>query len=247
MSLLRKKQGFSLIELILSLSVGMVIIITSVIWGSNRLKEANARNNEQKVMITLKNIEDYIVTNSPDGTSKALNPLTNDILVSDELIPFDANKVGQWLYDKDLGNIQVGYATDYPSSNVIELRVKDIDRYTCSRFISRLPGKVLELKLGATYLPYTSKTVDGKVNYNVNTSKALTLCDSFLKDKSNNIMSIRYFAAPDMTKIYTFGGDIAGTSDPNAIIRDQQIQKFKDAFTYTYNIRETHIKTNLSN
>jgi len=167
MSLLRKKQGFSLIELILSLSVGMVIIITSVIWGSNRLKEANARNNEQKVMITLKNIEDYIVTNSPDGTSKALNPLTNDILVSDELIPFDANKVGQWLYDKDLGNIQVGYATDYPSSNVIELRVKDIDSYTCSRFISRLPGKVLELKLGATYLPYTSKTVDGKVNYNV--------------------------------------------------------------------------------
>jgi type II secretory pathway pseudopilin PulG len=159
MLFLRKKPGFSLVELILSLSIGMVIIITGVIWGSNRLKEANARNNEQKVMITLKNLENYIVTNSPDGTSKALNPLTNDILIENELIPFDANKVGQWLYDKDLGNMQVGYSTDYPSSNVIELRVKDIDNYTCSRFISRLPGKVLELKLGASYLPYTSKVV----------------------------------------------------------------------------------------
>ncbi len=247
MLFLRKKPGFSLVELILSLSIGMVIIITGVIWGSNRLKEANARNNEQKVMITLKNLENYIVTNSPDGTSKALNPLTNDILIENELIPFDANKVGQWLYDKDLGNMQVGYSTDYPSSNVIELRVKDIDNYTCSRFISRLPGKVLELKLGASYLPYTSKVVDGKTVYNVNTSKALTLCDSFLKDKSNNVVSIRYFAAPDMSKIYTFGGDIAGSSDPNAMERDQQIQKFRDAFTYTYNIRENHIKTNLSN
>lgn len=238
MSFFRKKQGFSLVELMLSLAVGLIIVMGGLVVAVKNLNEAQAKNNGQTTLIILNNIKNYLSTSKADGSDKSNNPINNQIAISNEFISAPYRNNGSWIDIRNFGQVQFEYATDYSSANVVSMKIKGIDSYTCSYFVSHIADQVLEMKLGSSYLAYNKTVSNGNTTYNVNISKSIPLCNQLIKNRDT--MTINYFASPDISSIYSSANDISGTPDPNNVANNTQIQSIQKALTYAYNIKNSH-------
>ena len=248
MSTLRKiknNKGYSLVEIMLVLSIAIFIISTGVYWANSQYNEVIAASNTQRIMSILKSLSSYTITNAPDGSSQSSNPINNSVLTSNNMLNFSVTTDGNWLYNKELGHFKVSYANDYSSSNVIELDLKNTSLATCDRIVSVLSPTVLEVKIGSSYVPFAiSEDSSGNKYYKLNVSKGIDLCKSFISssDTSQSII-IRYFAAPDIASMYTTGGESATLNSPSEATKQAELKALNQIFTTTYNIRDSHISS----
>lgn len=236
-----QKKGFSLIEILLVLGIGVAIVTAGVLSTQVLLRNAEKKQIANDIDLTLKNANSFISTNKPDGSSKTENPISISLLEQNNFLPPRFSEVKDLGFlVPEMGQIEVGYSNDYPKANVLEFKILGLTPKACEAIVEN-SHKFLEVNIAGKYLVSNKRTnADGTTYYTPNISKSLDLC----KTPTNNVTRIRYYVQPDLTKIYTAGGDIAGTSDPNAPSRNNQIKAFTDANDYVYGLKNSHIRTN---
>lgn len=244
MKLIKKtKKGYTLLELVIALGVSVTIVFIGLIATNKWFKQVEAKKTAVEIQQILNNAKALSLVNAPDGSTQSSNLITMDILRDQGALPdvyARAKNTGYFI--PDLGQMSVGYAAEYPKSNVLEVRLRNVEPETCIGLISNIAPKTFEMKIGNSYLAYNQINLNGNVSYVANVSKSISLCQGL---KPDTVIRIRDYSEPDFTKIYTLGGDIAGTNDPKAPERNAQIKKYTDSYDYTYAERLKHIKSNL--
>lgn len=233
------RKGFTLVEIILVISIGIAIVAGGLYATHVWFKTIEGKKNISDIEMTLKNAAMLSITNKPDGSNKIDNPLTLDILKDNNSLPYSFEQSAEAGYFvPSIGQIAIGYAEEYPNANVIEFKILGNSIDSCIALISN-SHKFLEVKIDKNYL-YSSKRTnqDGSEYYTTNMKKSLELCKNA---PSAAVTRVRYYLPPDFNKIYTPGGDIAGTNDPKAPERNEQIKAFKEAYNYVNQIKKSHI------
>lgn len=245
-----KKNGYTLIEIMLVIGIILFISTITFYYGMIGLKKAQANKSAEEISAVLKGAGSLAIFNSPDGSTQNANPINIELLDEYKLLPDSFSKfANEDYYNPEIGQISINYSAEYPKANVIELNIRNMNEYLCRRIIDISQARFLEVKMDNKYLPHKKVTSStGEVSYRLDPLKGSVMCSDMVNNtNANGIIKIRYFVSPDISKLYTVGGDIAGTSDPKAGERNAQIKKFTDAHKYVEDIKQAHILTNIVN
>ncbi|EPP7234622.1 type 4 pilus major pilin [Shigella flexneri] len=229
MKKMRNKKGYSLVELVIVIS--MILIISSLIIITYNVyrQGADTKRFIQEINIIMDGAENILANTNPNGSSKTSNVISMDTLKNSYALPArirDGN-----YFSPFSGTYTLGYDATYPNANVVQLTITKVPEYACEGVVSSLATKYFEIRVNNSYVPLLPPASGTTWNRNtLNVTKAVTLCTA----GSNNTIILSNFLYPKTYMLYTPGGEVTSAQ------RDQQVNDNYNLYKNTMTTREAH-------
>lgn len=229
MKKIKGKKGYSLLELVLVIS--MILIISGLIFITYNVyrQGADTKRFIQEINVIMDSSENILANTDSDGTSKTANTISMATLKSSYALPArirDGNYVTPFS-----GSYTLAYDATYPNANVVQLTITKVPEYACEGVVSGLSTKYFEIRVNNSYVPLLPPASGTTWNRNtLNVTKAVTLCTS----GSNNTIIVSNFLYPKTYMLYTPGGEVSSAQ------RDQQVNDNYNLYKNTMTTREAH-------
>lgn len=225
---INRKKGYSLVELVIVISmilaISAVIIATYIVYRQG----ADSKRFIQEINIIMDGAESILANTPPDGSQKAANPISMDILKNSYALPA---RIRDGKYVSPFGGTYtLSYDTSYPNANVVQLTVLNVPDYACQNVVAALSTRYFEIRSNGAYVPLLPPASGTTWNRNtLNVTKAVSLCTG-----KTNTLIVSHFLSPKTYMLYTPGGEITSA------IRDQQVSNNYNIYKNTMATRETH-------